>query len=1353
MQRLKRKRQNKRNKDVMKTAIVKLAAILVIIALNWSGLSAVIETIAYYFDNEGDGGNTFTAATLDFSLTAGSWSGTPSEMKTGDSVEKQITVNNSGSLGFQYNVIAVKTSGNSDFCDALDVVAKRNSVQLYSDSLLGLTITPPVVYESSSIDVWDFTVSLPSGSFPMESCGFKFVFTGWQTDFIDASSGFSDIEEDANTFIGAQGQACDPDDVTLPTDFDQAYWIDKANDGGVVEGSFVFPSGTTGLQLGPTEIIGDLTFGQNNGATIKGPIYVHGDLDIASGTTITQDSSFGDNFVTIIVDGTITIGDNVVFNGSGTTGAFLLVASSTIDVAARVTGDGNLGDAVLFATHGNIHIGANRTVLDAFVTILGSSGNTSLLPPSANVNSGWTTPENAYVSDNARARGETDTDIVQYHTFSFPTITTGATITGIEVQVEGYKDDDRDADISLSWNGGTGYTTGTGLKRTNMPVGSSIEAVRVFGGLTDTWNRTWASGDFTNSNFRMKLDTISAHSGYYLYIDLIQIKVYWSVAGQTITWDTGSTNSPDPFPSQVACGPMFMDLNQVVINEFVPNVPDTGISINTGLLSPSANSNHDWTYPENAYVSDNNWAVANDDNDIVQYYNFNLSVPTGATINGIEVQVEGYNTGGSTPRQADISLSWNNGSSYTSGSGTGLKRTNMPGTISSAEDVRIFGGSSDTWGRSSWSIGEFTNANFRVKLDSISANGTLNIDQVQVRVYYTIPAGSYGTGVKSPSANVTDTGDGWVNPTNAYADDGTPPATDNQGDKQQYYNFGYNIPTMATIDGIVVSADAMATVSGTNTGLFAPSAYVNPTNWSSPENIYTSNNSRASADSDSDENVDYYNFGLPTIPAGATISGVEVQVEGYRDCTGWFCSATRQANVSLSWDAGLSYTTGSGVKITSVPNDSETVTSLGGDSDSWNRTWSPSDFAGANFRLRLNENNGAGTLYIDHIQVRVYYTTAVAACQLGVDLSYDSGTNWTPATEKTTANLTGAEQTYTLGSASDTWGHSWTPAQINSSFRARVHSCTGGATTNLDWLRADVHYSISGEIGVPGGHSSDNGGEWVELYNGTGATVDVGGWALYDAENTHELLITSANTNTGGTTIPASGYLVVYRDGDADFDLDNTTDTVRLYNDQITTGGTLVDSHYYNYVGGAPENKSFARIPDGTANWLDPEPTPGESNNMFVVPYVEEIEEPEITEEENLIPEEEIILEEEQIIEEEPIDENNEEELATEENQEEGIVGEINDTIEEMVSGLFEEIIPDEATNEEPATEEISVVDETSPVEETPVTEEQPVIEENAPVIEEQPVTTPENTAVESAAPEAGGGDGVAGNEAETVSE
>ena len=122
-------------------------------------------------------------------------------------------------------------------------------------------------------------------------------------------------------------------------------------------------------------------------------------------------------------------------------------------------------------------------------------------------------------------------------------------------------------------------------------------------------------------------------------------------------------------------------------------------------------------------------------------------------------------------------------------------------------------------------------------------------------------------------------------------------------------------------------------------------------------------------------------------------------------------------------------------------------------------------------------------------------------------------------------------------------------------------------------------------------------GEWVELYNRGGTAVDVSNWALYDSIDTHELLITAAVTDTGGTIVPAGGRLVVYRNGDTDFVLNNSGgDSVRLFNALIILGGTLVDSHAY--TANAATDKTTARIPDGTDNWVDPIPTPGEPNQL-----------------------------------------------------------------------------------------------------------------------------------------------------------
>jgi hypothetical protein len=124
-------------------------------------------------------------------------------------------------------------------------------------------------------------------------------------------------------------------------------------------------------------------------------------------------------------------------------------------------------------------------------------------------------------------------------------------------------------------------------------------------------------------------------------------------------------------------------------------------------------------------------------------------------------------------------------------------------------------------------------------------------------------------------------------------------------------------------------------------------------------------------------------------------------------------------------------------------------------------------------------------------------------------------------------------------------------------------------------------------------------GEWVELYNRSGSAVDVNGWVLYDADNGHALTINAGNSDNnsnpfdgGETVVPANGFLVVYRNGDSDFDLEDSGDTVRLFNAPIGSG-LLKDAHTF---GATPEGKSIARIGDGVNNWVDPIGTPARRN-------------------------------------------------------------------------------------------------------------------------------------------------------------
>jgi hypothetical protein len=110
---------------------------------------------------------------------------------------------------------------------------------------------------------------------------------------------------------------------------------------------------------------------------------------------------------------------------------------------------------------------------------------------------------------------------------------------------------------------------------------------------------------------------------------------------------------------------------------------------------------------------------------------------------------------------------------------------------------------------------------------------------------------------------------------------------------------------------------------------------------------------------------------------------------------------------------------------------------------------------------------------------------------------------------------------------------------------------------------------------LPNPATDETQNEWVELYNSGSESVDVNGYILKDASDTHELIIDGSKTG-GSTIINTNSWLVIYRKGSS-FSLNNTDDeTVRLFipSDLINP----INIFSYN---GSSENMSWGRIPDG----------------------------------------------------------------------------------------------------------------------------------------------------------------------------
>ncbi len=168
-------------------------------------------------------------------------------------------------------------------------------------------------------------------------------------------------------------------------------------------------------------------------------------------------------------------------------------------------------------------------------------------------------------------------------------------------------------------------------------------------------------------------------------------------------------------------------------------------SAQAAVTSGSGDNNGYQTNPSNAFSADETFAVdtnsgATNNSDCSGtgvdrhiFSSYNLSVPAGATINGLELRQDlKVNSLADSPFTC-IQLSWDGGTTWTSIKQTSLTSTNLT--------PYYFGSATDTWGRT-WNSSDFSNANFRVRVanadtDNSGSTTDFSLDWIPVRVYYT----------------------------------------------------------------------------------------------------------------------------------------------------------------------------------------------------------------------------------------------------------------------------------------------------------------------------------------------------------------------------------------------------------------------------------------------------------------------------------------------------------------------------------------------------------------------------------------------------------------------------------------
>lgn len=180
---------------------------------------------------------------------------------------------------------------------------------------------------------------------------------------------------------------------------------------------------------------------------------------------------------------------------------------------------------------------------------------------------------------------------------------------------------------------------------------------------------------------------------------------------------------------------------------FDTNMFNTTGSLDTGFANPSAESdentgdNDGYTNPTRAYSDNSQFATDSNsgsgtgtsctgtDKDRQRFYDYDLAVPSGSSISGVEVRLDAWADSSSNNPIICVQLSWNGGTSWTTAKSTS--------TLTTSQATYLLGGSSDTWGRS-WNSSEFSNSNFMIRVISVSSSTSrdFSLDWAAVKVYY-----------------------------------------------------------------------------------------------------------------------------------------------------------------------------------------------------------------------------------------------------------------------------------------------------------------------------------------------------------------------------------------------------------------------------------------------------------------------------------------------------------------------------------------------------------------------------------------------------------------------------------------
>jgi len=148
----------------------------------------------------------------------------------------------------------------------------------------------------------------------------------------------------------------DPSQIAMPiSDQNIQDWKDEAEAGGTYTGSLSISGSSS---YGPKKITGNLTVSNGGDLTINGTLWVQGNVDISNNADVRLATSYGSSEGVIVVDGTVNIGNNADFHGSGTSGSYPMILSTSTSTNA-ITLSNNAGAVLLYAANGTVNVSNN----------------------------------------------------------------------------------------------------------------------------------------------------------------------------------------------------------------------------------------------------------------------------------------------------------------------------------------------------------------------------------------------------------------------------------------------------------------------------------------------------------------------------------------------------------------------------------------------------------------------------------------------------------------------------------------------------------------------------------------------------------------------------------------------------------------------------------------------------------------------------------------------------------------------------------------------------------------------------------------------------------------------------------